>query len=172
MTLSYASIEDLFRRYRKELLGRMVAMVRSRETAADLVQETYLKLVRAAPMTSIDQPRAFLHRIATNLTIDHLRAHKGGPSAAESLDQALDLPSAAPSPERTLLGKERLHHYMCTLDALPPRTREAFLLHRVYGYSYREIATRMGITLSGVDKHIRRAIDRTCPAVVPTDDDE
>ncbi|MGC4097138.1 MAG: RNA polymerase sigma factor [Nitrospira sp.] len=130
MTLSYASIEDLFLRYRNELLRRMVAMVRSRETAADLVQEAYLKLVRTAPTTNIDQPRALLHRIATNLAIDHLRAHKAGPCAAESLDTALDLPSATPSPEQTLLGKERLHRYMRTIDTLPPRTRKAFLLFR------------------------------------------
>lgn len=172
MTLSYAQIEDLFHRYRDELIGRMAAMVHSRETAADLVQDTYLKLVRVAPTTTIEQPRALLYRIATNLAIDHLRADKRRSGAAEPLDAALELPCSAPSPERAAFGKERLRLFRRAVDSLPPRTKEAFVLYHVEGCSYREIATRMGISFSGVDKHIRRAIELTNAAVPPPNGDE
>ena len=165
MALSYAQIEDLFHQYRDELMRRLISMVNSRDTAADLVQETYLRLVRLAGTTSVDQPRALLHRIATNLAIDHLRANRSGPNVAAPLDAALEIPCPVPSQERELLGKERLKMFIHALEGLPPRTREAFLLYRVYEYSYREIAARMGISISGVDKHIRRAIEQTCAFV-------
>lgn len=165
MTLSYAQIEDLFRRYRDELTRRLLSMVKSRETAADLLQETYVRILRLANTQSVDQPRALLHRIARNLAIDHLRTYKGGQNLSESLDVALEMPCPVPSQERVLLGKERLQVFIQAVENLPPRTREAFLLHRLEGLSYREIGERMGISISGVDKHIRRAIEQTLEAV-------
>lgn len=135
-------------------------MVNSRETAADLLQETYVRLLRLADTRSVEQPRALLHRIAANLAIDHLRASKSRLHAAEPLETAIEVPCQAPSQERTLLGKERLQMFIRAVEALPPRTREAFLLYRIQGYAYRDIATKMGVSISGVDKHIRRAIDR------------
>lgn len=172
MTLSYAQIEHLFHQYRDELTRRLMAMVNSRDTAADLMQETYLRLVRLANTTTVEHPRALLHRIATNLAIDHLRTSKSGVGPTEPIEAALDCPCPVPSPERELIGKERLQRFIQVIDGLPPRTREAFLLYRVYGYSYREIALKMGISLSGVDKHIRRAIDQTCASVESLDGDE
>ncbi|WP_172834448.1 RNA polymerase sigma factor [Nitrospira japonica] len=170
--LSYAQIESLFHQYREELTRRLTAMVHSRDTAADLIQETYLKLVRLANTTTVDHPRALLHRIATNLAIDHLRASKSGIVATEPLEAALERPCPIPSQERELIGKERLERFIQVVDTLPPRTREAFLLYRVYEYSYREIATKMGISVSGVDKHIRRAIEHTCASIESLDEDE
>lgn len=172
MSLSYAQVEYLFRQYRDELMRRITTMVRSRDTAADLVQETYLRLVRLIDTQSVEQPRALLHRIATNVAIDHLRSNKNGTNRAEPLDAALELPCLVPSQERELIGKERLRRFLGVIEELPPRTKEAFLLYRVYGYSYREIAARMGISVSGVDKHIRRAIEQTCTAIQPLDEDE
>ncbi len=172
MSLSYAQVESLFREYRAELLRRMSQMVRSRDTAADLVQETYLRLVRLTDIQSVGHPRALLHRIATNLAIDHLRAGQSGLGQAEPLDAALELPSPRPTQERELMGKQRLEQYMTVINNLPPRTREAFLLYRVHGCAYLEIAARMNISVSGVDKHIRRAIDQTTRAIAALDQNE
>ncbi len=165
MALTTAQIADLFSLYRDELMRRLVGMVRSRDTAADLMQDTYVRLLRITDAQPVEQPRALLHRIARNLAIDYLRARKNGPNAADPLETALDLPCPVPSQERALLGKERLQMFIQAVENLPPRTREAFVLYRVHEYSYREIAAHMGISLSGVDKHIRRAIEQTCASV-------
>lgn len=172
MTITYAHIEELFHRYRAELMRRLLVMVRSRDVAADLVQDSYVRLLKVADTQSIEQPRALLHRIAANLAIDHLRATRGGPQAAGPLDTALEMPCNNPSQERALLAKERLCLFMQAVEALPPRTKEAFLLYRLSDCSYREIAERMGISISGVDKHIRRAIEQTYAAVAAFDDAE
>ncbi|GKS56764.1 DNA-directed RNA polymerase sigma-70 factor [Nitrospira sp.] len=162
MTLTFAHIEDLFHRYREELTRRLFTMVHSRETAADLVQETYVRLLRLADTQPVEQPRALLHRIATNLAIDHLRASRNGLDLADSLDEATAVACEAPSQERDLLGKERFRLFLQSIEQLPPRCREAFLLHRVYGYSYREIAAQMGISDSGVEKLLMRALEQHC----------
>ncbi|BCA56588.1 DNA-directed RNA polymerase sigma-70 factor [Nitrospira sp. KM1] len=172
MTLSFAHIESLFHQYRDELMRRLTTMVHSRDAAADLVQETYLRLVRLADTQSVEQPRALLHRIATNLAIDHIRANRSGLTAPEPLEAALEYPCPLPSQERVLIGKERLREFIGVIEGLPPRTKEAFLLYRVYGYSYREIAQRMEISLSGVDKHIRRAIEQTCASLDSPDNED
>lgn len=172
MILTYVQIEDLFHKYRDELTRRLVAMVKSHDIAAELMQETYLRLLGLVDTHAVDHPRALLHRIATNLAIDHLRKDKNERNTQEPLEAALELPCPVPTQERALLGKERLQMFIQAVEDLPPRTREAFLLYRVYECSYREIAAKMGISLSGVDKHIRRAIEQTCKSVDALDDVE
>ena len=165
LVLTYAQIADLFHRYRNELTRRLVGMVKSRETAADLVQETYLRLLRCGEELIVEQPRALLHRIAGNLAIDHLRKAKNAVHAADAMDAAMAVPCQAPSPERELLGKQRLRIFLQVIEGLPPRSREAFVLCRVYGYSYQEIAARLNISESGVEKLLLRALDRSCEAL-------
>lgn len=165
LTLTYAQIADLFHRYREELMRRLVSMVKSHETAADLVQDTYLRLLRLGEQHVVEQPRALLHRIASNLAIDHLRKEKHAVQALDGLDAAMAVPSRAPSPEREVIGKQQFQTFLRAIEDLPPRTREAFLLCRVYGYSYQEIATRMNISESGVEKLLMRALDRSYQAL-------
>lgn len=157
-----AQVEDLFRQHRDELMRRLVGMVHSRETAADLTQETFAKVLRLVRTQVVEHPRALLHHIATNLAIDHLRKQKSPLHAGDSIEAGLEVPSTLPSQERMVLGKERFQMFMRAIESWPPRTREAFLLHRVYGYSYREVAVRMSISESGVEKHLMRALAHSC----------
>lgn len=169
LALTYAQIADLFHRYREELTRRLVSMVKSHETAADLVQDTYVRLLRLGDAHVVEQPRALLHRIAANLAIDHLRKEKNGVQTFDDMDAAMAVPSQSPSPERELLAKQRLRLCLQAIEQLPSRSREAFVLCRVYGYSYQEIAIRMGISESGVEKLLMRALDRSCEALKAID---
>jgi len=169
LRLTYAQIASLFHQYREELTRRLVGIVKSRETAADLVQDTYVRLLRLGEAHVVEQPRALLHRIASNLAIDHLRKEKSGIQAFDGMDAAVTVPSQAPSPERELLAKQRLRLCLKAIEQLPPRSREAFVLCRVYGYSYQEIAMRMGISESGVEKLLMRALDQSCEALEALD---
>jgi RNA polymerase sigma factor (sigma-70 family) len=169
LRLTYTQIAALFHQYREELTRRLAGMVKSQETAADLVQDTYVRLLRLGDAHVVEQPRALLHRIAANLAIDHLRKEKNSVQAFDGMDAAMAVPSQAPSSERELLSKERLRLCLQAIDQLPPRSREAFVLCRVYGYSYQEIAVRMGISESGVEKLLMRALDQSCDALKAID---
>jgi RNA polymerase sigma-70 factor (ECF subfamily) len=69
----------------------------------------------------------------------------------------LSLSDGQPFHPEVLAARERLEKVMAALDSLGPRTREIFLLHRLDGLKYREIAARLDITVSAVEKHIAKA---------------
>lgn len=158
MHLTCQDIEHLFHEHRHEVTRCLYRIVRCEQAAADLTQETYMRLVNLAQTTSVLYPRALLFRTATNLAIDYLRKGKAERQTGDVLDAAVDVPSAAPSAERAVFDKQRLAIFLRAIESLPPRSREAFLLHRVQDCSYRDIAARLEISESAVEKLIMRAL--------------
>ncbi len=132
---------------------------RTREEAEDLVQEAFLRLhVFLKDGKEVRETEAFLVRTALNLSVDaHRREHRDlyVREAAEDL-QLIDL---APRPEEVLAAEQRLMHMRQVLDTkVSPRTREVYFLHRLEGFTYEEIATRMHMSIRTVEKHIARAV--------------
>ncbi|HMR33033.1 MAG TPA: sigma-70 family RNA polymerase sigma factor [Geminicoccaceae bacterium] len=130
----------------------------SSETAAELTQEAFLRLLRAAPVAMIRDPRAYLFRTANNLLIDHHRSAMGRQSIPIE-DTARGVESAGePSPEAVVLSREELAVLGRAIAELPPRGREVFMLHKVDGLSYAEIAERLGIAKNTVIVHMVRSL--------------
>jgi RNA polymerase sigma factor (sigma-70 family) len=169
--MTSGEIEQLYRDHQRVLIRWLAKLVRCQDTAADLAQESYVRVAGAAKQP-IANPRAFLFRTAHNVALDYLRRMRQGFRQAASLDDASEIASPIPSAERELLGKERFHLFLKSIESLPPRTREAYLQYRVYGYSYAEIAERMGISESGVEKLLMRALERHCAAIESLDREE
>ncbi|GJL56017.1 MAG: RNA polymerase sigma factor [Nitrospirales bacterium] len=156
MNLTYQDIEQLYHHHKSELIRRLLRIVRCDQTAIDLAQETYLRLVNLAKTTTVSFPRAFLYRTATNLAIDHLR--KQSYRQHLPLEAAEDLPTDTPSGDQHLAYKERMVTYQHALATLTPRCRQAFLLHRLHQCSYREIGNRLHISQGAVEKLMVRAL--------------
>jgi RNA polymerase sigma factor (sigma-70 family) len=171
VNLTCQDIEQLFHVHRHELTRCLYRIVRCEQAAADLTQETYMRLVNLAQTTSVTYPRALLFRTATNLAIDYLRKGKFERHTGDVLEVAMEVPSGAPSAERAVLDKQRLEIFLRAIDTLPPRCREAFLLHRVHDCSYRDIAARLEISESAVEKLIMRALLH-CRAILQQHDAE
>lgn len=149
-------------RRRSDLLRLFVARMGERDSADDLLQELFLKLERLDG-SGVDNAEAYVFRLAMNLLIDHQRqtirrrrreAEWGQGALAD--DGAS--PSFAESPEAGLQRKQAIARLMTAIDELPPRTREAFRLHKLEELSHAAVATRMGISKSAVEKHIIRAL--------------
>ncbi len=127
---------------------------RTREDAEDLVQEAFLRLeLYCRKGHKVAEPAAFVMRTAMNLAVSDSRRQVRSPVKTEDL-QALRLADMAPGPDEVFARQERLEHIGRVLDAISRRTREAFFLHRLGGYSYAEIAQRLGISVSAIEKHI------------------
>lgn len=147
---------------------RMEALVRRRvgcrATAADLVQELFLRFWKR-PQEPVEEMGTYLLRSARNLAIDHLR---GEDSRGRTLSVLLpDEDAAQPSPEQAVQAGAELERVERALRALPERTRHVFLLSRVHGRTYGEIAEAMGVTRSAVEKHMMRALDACKASLEP-----
>ncbi|GLK88964.1 RNA polymerase sigma factor [Pseudomonas turukhanskensis] len=116
-----------------------------------------MRVMERASQQQIESPRAFLYRTALNLVIDEHR--RNALRRTENLD-VLDQQEQffSPSPHRSLAHEQRLQLLQRALDELSPVCRDAFLLRKLEGLSHDEIAERLSISQSLVEKHIVNAM--------------
>ena len=148
----------MLERYYRELLNYFARQLKDRDGAADVVQEAYARVLTVQQAgQSIREPRALLYRTARNIVIDQQR-HQAVSDAdgQEALDEL-----AAPAiqqPEQAYAAHQRASRLVDVIEALPPRCREAFVLHKFEGLSHAEVAERMGISRNMVERHVMLAV--------------
>lgn len=134
------------------------------EDAAELAQEAYMRLHRLEQPENLDNARAFLFQVATNLAVDQLRRrqlHFKFLKAEKSLAQdgePPDLNTAGASPEQILGARQKLSAIESAVNELPFKVKQAFLLHRQNGMPYSAIAEQMQVSVSSVEKYILQAL--------------
>ncbi|WP_235188785.1 MULTISPECIES: RNA polymerase sigma factor [Erwiniaceae] len=140
-----------------------------RTIASDLVQDIFLRLWEKAFEWKGDSA-AYLTRCARNAAIDHLRAEK---TKADYLQGVLaeQYAEESESPQDIVSAQQNIHHIDEILAALPQKTRHIFLLNRIHGRSFSEIATVMGISSRAVAKHTARAV-AACEARIGGEHDD
>lgn len=154
--MSEGGLRAVFLTQRPMLLRLLVARLGHRDDAEDTLQDMWLRIDQLADQP-IAQPAAFLYRIAANLATDRrIAAGRRGARDAAWVDVQ---PHAAdfPDTERTLIARDELAAVQASIDAMPPRMRDALRLFRIEGASQRAIADTLGITVSGVEKLLKRA---------------
>lgn len=134
----------------------LVRRGRSEQDAEDLVQDAWIRLASHDAEDDIKQPGAFLMRTALNLSVD---AHRMRQSRGEhvAIEEAV-LIDTTPTAEAVLLARERVVRLSDCLARLTEKTRTIFLLHRVEGQTYQEIARQQGIAISTVERHVAKAM--------------
>lgn len=124
----------------------------------DVIQESYSIFAEMDRVDTIRFPRAYLFQVARSVVTGHVRRARIVPiHAVGDLDQ-LDHPDDAASPEQTAIDRDELRRLAHAIAAMPPKTRQAFVLRRVEGLPQRAIAVQMGITENTVETHIARGI--------------
>lgn len=154
-----ASLIASFQAHYDDLLRYLTRRTGDVERAADVAQDTYIRLSAIEPdAVMIENERAYIYRVAGNLAIDAMR--RDGSQAGWMTGHAPDesVPDPAPSPERVAIGRDRLRWFEEALDELPPKARLALLMFRVDGLSHKEIAARLGVSDSMVAKYIGQAL--------------
>jgi RNA polymerase sigma factor (sigma-70 family) len=127
----------------------------TRDEAEDLVQEVFLRLIRRLDEEPIENAEAFLFRTAVNLLRD--RARRGATVANNSTElQERQQKFEALSPERVLEGKQRLQVILKALDTFDTRSKDIFILNRLEGMKYAEIARIYGLSVSSIEKSVTR----------------
>ncbi|MBV1786820.1 RNA polymerase sigma factor [Marinobacterium sp. D7] len=151
------TMDALYLRYRAGLLAHLQSMVRDADIAEELLHDTFLRLSRMPGLGSINQPKAFLFRIAGNLAIDHLRQCRRVPESA-SESELEELESSEPDQLELLVQERRRRQLRQAIDQLPPRARETLLLVRYRELTLREAAQELGISQTMVERHLKNAL--------------
>ena len=153
-----ALFESLYRQHHRELLGFLRRQVESGEQAADLCHEVYLRLLNSASENGLENPRAYLFRIARNLLIDHRRRQAPELIAIDTLEPVLVCPRACPEAEAC--QQQCVRQLTQTLAGLPERLRQALIWHRMEGMTQREIGRRLGVSERMAGRYIAQAVTR------------
>lgn len=130
--------------------------------AEDLTHDTFIRVIRRREQLQrqpLREPRAFLATIARGLLTDYWRRRALENAWKETL---ANLPEdEVPSPELSLVLFELLTEIDLLLDSLKPAVRRAFLLAQLEGYSCRQIAEELGVSLATAERYVAKAL-RSC----------
>ncbi len=147
------AFSELFDRHAGRLRGALRRMVGP--AADDVLQTTFLSIVRARGRYVRGAPfRPWLYSVAINAARDHLRRNRREePHVTDSLPEPEAEPAPLPDP-----GLARTVE--AALAQLPEAQREAIVLHRFEGFSFREIAELLGVTETAVKVRAHRGYER------------
>jgi RNA polymerase sigma-70 factor (ECF subfamily) len=149
---------------RADLVRFLTARLSSVAAAEDVVQDLYVRLASQALAAPVENPSAFLYRAAINLMLDRARGERraGRRDQAWQDGQGLTLGGAAmaddPSPEDAASARQRLRRLVEAVEALPPKTRRVFELHKFQGLSQAETAARLGVARKTVENQLAAAL--------------
>jgi RNA polymerase sigma-70 factor (ECF subfamily) len=140
------------------MLARAVRRIVDRHDVEDVLQEAFVRSFQAESRHDIRDPRAFLLRTARNVALDHVTSasyRRTGPLDAVDEEQFID---EAAAPEVQVDSEQRFLAFCEAVGSLPEQCRRVFVLKKIYGLSQEEIASRLGIAQSTVEKHIAKGL--------------
>ncbi|MBE7375804.1 sigma-70 family RNA polymerase sigma factor [Pseudomonas lopnurensis] len=148
---------DLFVTHRKALVDYAAPITGCRAEAEEVVQEAWLRFSQAE-RSNLAQPLAYLYRIVRNLALDLTRRAGSNQRQDDANDLLAELPASTPSPEQQLCQQDELRLIAEALARLPERTRIAFEMHRLGGYTLQQIAAHLGISVGLAHQLVRTAL--------------
>ena len=149
------TVEVLYLDHHSWLTGWLRSKLGCPQSAADLAQDTFMRLLISRETPTLAEPRAFLTVVAKRVLFNHYRRQ----DLERAYLQALaDLPEAlVPSEEDKAIILQTLMALDQLLDGLPSPVKRAFLLAQVDGLSYAEISAQLGISIATVKRHLNKA---------------
>lgn len=161
-------ITNEFLKYRK-IISSLLNKIRpqaNEQDIEDILQETYIKTYQSSLLSEIRYPKAFMVKVAIRLANRHISLAKRMDCDPEidqrsndsaSLHHAADFSSQT---ERDVVSRKDFEFLCQSVSELPEQCGKVFVLKKVYGLSQREIATRLGISESTVEKHVAKGLLR------------
>ena len=158
-------LASLYGVYRADLLRFLTARTGDAGEAEELLQELWIK-AQQSPGGPVTHGRAYLYRMAQNMIVDRLRERQRrsrrervwADDATGYAPLGIEPADARPNAEEAMIDGEELARLAVAISTLPEGARRAFELHKVEGLSHTEVAVRLGISKSGVEKHMAVAM--------------
>jgi len=158
-----SGLAQIYGEIRHELLRFLTARVGDAAEAEDILQELWIRL-QSADAGPVANGRAYLYRAAQNQALDRARSRqrrdrRDGEWVAGHADLSGAEPAdTRPNAEAAMLAREDAEALAKAIEALPEGAGRAFRLHKIDGLSHAQVAARLGISKSGVEKHIAVAM--------------
>jgi len=152
-------LNTLFRRHANGIARSLQRRGVSKETAADLTQDTFARVLARPPLEAAQNhnPQGYLYQAARNLGINHQRREALIETVGLDDPEAINFADPAPSPERIVHSRQSLMQTYQALGELPERTRLAFEMHRLGERTIAEIAEELGISNTRAWSLVREA---------------
>lgn len=153
------NLRAIFERHKRDLLRFLTRRVGG-QAAPDLLQETFLRVLRYEKIDGVVDARAFLHTTAANLSRDFARRRETEGKYVVADEIGAEHADDAPAQDIIFDARRRTARLLAAVDALPPKCRQVFIMRRFEDLSQQEIADRLGISRNMVEKHLRLALER------------
>lgn len=153
----HAAFTEIFNRYWEPMINAAFRLLQSGEDAEEVIQEIFVALyIRRKEIRLKSSLEAYLRSALKYKAIDAYRSQQAHYARLDDLIEETRLSSPAPDDELAFRElKEKIHR---AADKLPEKCREVFLMSRFEQLSHRDIANRLGISVSTVKKHLNKAM--------------
>ena len=158
--LKKSSVEKCFAENESALKRFLERFFYNTHDVEDILQEVFLQTWSIEKKQEIQLPKSYLFKVARNAALKELRRKSGHITAYIEEVSHNELIGNETSIENEVDFNERLILFGKALATLPPRCRKVFILRKVFGFSQKEIARRMKISVSTVEKHIVNGLQR------------
>ena len=154
------AVQQVYERFDEDLRAFVRRRVGDGDAAEDILQDVYLKIhSRIDTLKDEEKVRAWVYRVARNAIVDYHRLTKPSSELGE-------VPDEPPDPSEAELERELSGSVRRMLASLPPEHREALYLTEYEGLTQKELAERLGISLSGAKSRVQRARTRLKAALL------
>jgi RNA polymerase sigma factor (sigma-70 family) len=162
-------LDALYRKYSSALQKFLVRRHVNQADVADIVQETYCRVLKSGEVESIHHPKAFLFKVANNVVRNATKHRRSGVEDDAVDIDGVEVNDEGPSPYRRLKAEQELAIVRAALEELAPRCREVFVLNRFEHLSYREIAVELELSVSMIEKYVSQALSHLRKKVAEAD---
>ena len=153
-------ILSAFLEQQRPLKAFISRFIRKPQDIDDIAQETFVRAFMAERKADIEYPKAYIYRVARNLALEVLS--KRSTRLTEFIEDSCSnsLLISEDNVEDQVITLEKLDKVKLAIAALPPQCQRVFIMHKVYGFKYKEIADQLGISVSTVEKHIMTGLKK------------
>jgi len=153
VTSAFFAVEQSLKTYLMRFLARQ-------QDIEDAVQETFIRAREAELNGTIHSPRSFLFKVAKNLALSELSRKTNRMMVMIGDLEELDVLQGDSSLDAELEVDKFLENLVKAIGTLPPKCQTVILMRKVYGFSHKEIARRLDISVKTVEKHLTKALQR------------
>lgn len=152
-----AAFELIYKKSFKQLCNRLYSFTGDKEASKDIVQEVFYKVWKhRESFFKVESKDAYLYQSAFFAALNYIKRSKKQAIINEVISRQHD--NYPLNPQESLLYQEMEKRFSATIQKLPPKCKEVFILSRFDGLDYSQIASKLKISNNTVEKHIVKAL--------------